>query len=135
MLPGAGAQALDPVAQLPGYWGWDMSDLAPEDRQGSCADSPMRIWFEESGTRYNSQHVGDEQIATAPILLSLPSTEASGGFLIRYDGEDRLDDAGRPVEWLLVMESADAFYWVRLDWIDQGNRTRYMVRCDEALIG
>lgn len=135
MLPGAEAQTLDPIRQLPGYWGWEMSDLPLEERAGSCADGPLRIWFEEDGARYNSQQVGEAVIATAPILVNLPSTETSAGFLIRYDGEDRLDDAGRPVAWILIMESADMFYWVRSDWVSEGGRTRSLVRCDEALIG
>ena len=135
-VPVSSAQdgVLDPAALLPGYWGWD-PEAVEAGAFGTCENSPMRIWFSDDGERYNSQWEGDESVATAPIIMRLPSSGASAGFLIRYDDEERLDPDGHPVEWLLLMTGSTQFVWIRRDWITTGGSTAPMLRCDDALIG
>ena len=132
-FPAAGAQTLDPEALLPGWWGWERHADDPEDMPESCATKPMQIWFSEDGQRYNSRWMDtggvEEPVASAPILQRLPSTPSSAGFFIQYDDEDRLDDHGQPVAWVLYMTGPDSFVWIRRDWIGTGNSTHTMVRC------
>lgn len=120
---------------LPGLWGWVPQDGDPEEMSGTCAHLPMRIWFSEGGTRYNSQWSGDETVFTSPIYTWLPADGDSAGFLIQYDDEDRTDADGNPVAWFLFMTAPDRFVWIRRDWVESGGSTRPMERCEDTPIG
>jgi hypothetical protein len=122
---------LDPQALLPGYWGWESS--LPERADYTCDTNPMRIWFTEEGTRYNSQTAGTVELFTSEIIFHLPSTAYSAGFLIQYDGEERVDAEGNLVSWFLIMDGPDQFYWVERNWVSTGGRTDYLVRCQSAI--
>tara|TARA_R110002072_G_scaffold57419_1_gene147679 strand:- start:1034 stop:1483 length:450 start_codon:yes stop_codon:yes gene_type:complete len=111
-----------------GYWGWELPE--GEDGGGTCADDPLHIWLSEDRTRFFSAHEGDDLTVEADIL----STD-SGWLAIRYDGEERLTDAGEPVVWILFLDSRDRFRWIRQDWIGTGRSTYPLVRCDDAQIG
>lgn len=131
------AQTLDPQTLLPGWWGWVPMADDPEDVAGACENQPMRIWFSEDGERYNSVWVdedGSEHVSTSRILRRLPSTETTAGFLIQYDGEERLDDQGNPVAWYLFMTGPTRFVWVREDWVPNGGTTRPLERCDGSIV-
>ncbi|WP_323762412.1 hypothetical protein [Maricaulis sp.] len=135
-VPAAAAQdqVLDPVTILPGLWGWDTEVREGAD-YGTCENAPLRIWFSDRGERYNAQNVGSEAVFTAPVLAHLPATAELAGILIRYDDEDRLDDAGNVVAWWLVMTGENSFIWIRNDWVGTGGSTAPLVRCDDSLIG
>lgn len=131
--------ALDAVRDAEGHWDWATTpDEAAEARPAGRPDQPclgvtMQIWMSEDGRRFNSQWSGEgDEIATGPVLLVLPERD---GFMIRYDGEDRLDPEGNPVSWILLMTSRDSFVWVRRDWVGTGGSTRPMVRCEADPIG
>lgn len=125
----AQAEPLDPYEMLPGYWGWIRSETETETF-GTCADSPLQIWFSEDRRYYYSQHMGSDQQVTAPILFNLPSSEEAAGFLLQYEGEERLDDDGNPVSWYLLMTAPDRFVWVRNDWVAHGGSTAPLEKCE-----
>jgi hypothetical protein len=124
----AHAEPLNPVGSLDGYWGWHPDFIEPGGT-ATCADNPLHIWMSEAGTRYNSQQSSADTFVTSPILGHLPSSEFSAGFLIQYEGEQRLDRAGEPVAWFLVMTDVNRFHWIRRDWAGSGVRTYDMIRC------
>lgn len=116
---------VDPYAALPGAWGWDGTN--------DCAVSPQKIRFSadrkqmmlsltparEDGTRASRREV------TYEVLRDLPD-----GLRMALDGESRLDAAGKPVTWDLILRDGNEFCWHRGDWPGTGC-TKSMIRCRE----
>lgn len=137
--PVAAQGQVDALRDAVGNWDWSMTEEEAEAARAAgepdqpCLRTTMRIWMSEDGRRFNSLWSGEgEELYTGPVLLVLPDRE---GFLLQYDDEDRRDDNGNLVSWILLMTSPDRFVWVRRDWVSQGNTTRAMVRCEDPNIG
>lgn len=108
-------------------------ELDPEETEEpgrfTCSDTPLMISTKER--RYLYQQ--GESRGEAEILAAEDNYIA-----IRYLDEDRLDDQGNPVVWVMVYPDDDHFYWQRLDWLQQGQggRTNLRRRCpDPELLG
>lgn len=72
----------------------------------------------EHGTRESRREV------TYQILRDLPN-----GLRMSLDGEKRLDPAGKPVTWDLMLLDSDQYCWHRGDWPGTGC-TKSMDRCE-----
>jgi hypothetical protein len=122
------------VKVLPGEWELDPSETSEDqrgdDRCGGRSTEVIRITPTEKGLLYESQrgHAPDEPGVHSDILTT------SNAILLRYEGEKRLTPAGEPVQWLLFMPDKDHFFWMRVDWIENGGRTAMRRRCAIAPI-
>ncbi len=129
---------LDALTAIEGYWEIDPGEASAEEiGEFTCQNAPLRIDVSDDRRRYTSVRAGHEETtATAPILAELPDFPAGPAFVIQYDGEARLDPDGAPVVWLLVMAGPDGFYWIRRDWLGDGQfrRTALRRRCPETNI-
>lgn len=119
-LPSAQANQL--LERAEGKW-----ELSPNERDSestfTCSESPLEIFIDVEKMRYTS--IREKYTDTAVIL-----EVGDGHFWIRYDGEERLDKDGKPVEWAWVAEGTNQFFWVRRDWLNRpGARTASRVRC------
>ena len=136
-VPAAEARQPNHVSQLEGEWGWLPFDDDPPDMTGLCSNEPMRIWFSENGRRYHSQWETDIEygyISTSPVYSATTTEDGVLVMFLQYDDETRLDPDGNPVAWYLVLSEPESFVWVREDWVEQGNTTRPMVRCEDRPI-
>lgn len=121
----------DVLARVQGRW---ELDPAGSDERGTytCEAEPLTIITDAARARFASSR---GEAATAADILEV----RDDAFLIRYDGEDRLDEAGRPVEWFLLLLDGDTrFAWVRRDWIDPSTgdiqgATALRRRCPEPM--
>ncbi|HET6432895.1 hypothetical protein [Dyella sp.] len=114
---------VDPYAALPGAWGWEGTS--------DCTVSPQKIRFsadrkqmmlsltptDEHGTRAARREV------TYAVLRDLPN-----GLRLALEGESRMDAAGKPVTWDLILRGSNEFCWHRGDWPGTGC-TKSMDRC------
>lgn len=133
----AAAQGFDHATALTGYWGWVSFEDDPADFTGTCDNLPLRVWFTEGGTRYNSQWVSDVEngyFATSPVYESVLTPSGRGVIFVAYDDEQRTYDDGTTVAWYLVMLDENTFVWMREDWVRDGETSRAMVRCQEQSI-
>jgi hypothetical protein len=133
---GAAAQdgRFDALDRVAGAWELDPAETAAESiGDYRCDADPLRIEISEDGRRYTSTQA-ETGVWTGPVLADLPNFPTGPAFLIEYDGEERLDPSGSPVQWLLVMQGEDAFYWIRRDWLARGGfpRTPLRRRCPEV---
>ncbi|MEM9839632.1 MAG: hypothetical protein AAF830_10835 [Pseudomonadota bacterium] len=120
LLAAASSDALD---LAPGQW-----EMHPEERGSksnfSCNQEPLTITIDRTAMRYTSTR--DDYTVVGDILAAEDQF-----FIIRYDGEERLDDNGEPLVWIWLSIDKDTFVWARLDQWMAGNRgtTAPRLRC------
>ena len=127
---GAQAQSAQPSGEAlfaiaEGRWG--VASDSPGREAVNCDDAPLHIEIDAERGRYTATFANGQPVA-ADILAN-----GEGWFHIAYDGEERLDDFGRPQSWYWVMIDENTFTWVRNDWVDTGGATAARVRCEGAL--
>jgi len=122
---------VDAVSAITGVWAADPS-LPALQKFNSCDENALRISVDMAAGLYRAVNVTNGFEIRAKLL------SADGNrFQIQYADEERLDDAGNPVSWHLVMLDADRFFWVRDDdylrvdgrLIFQGKNTEIRTRC------
>jgi len=111
---------------------WELDPRETENRGDyTCDQKPMRIEISEDQKIYSSTVAGSTR--SAMIL------DATAHYiLIEYLEEERLDADGQPVQWYLHMTDTDHFFWIRVDWLGDGEppRTAMRQRCPNGpLIG
>jgi len=101
---------------------WELDPVESEDRgEFVCGQTPLIIEIDRDAKRYHSRS-GDFESAGA-ILNS-----GEKFIVLEYDGEERLTEAGDPVQWAMIFPDENSFYWYRLDW-EEGSRTGMRRRC------
>lgn len=119
----ASSPPLSPYDSLPGKWGWEGSD--------DCTAAPEEIRFSQEGGR---MHIllspkGEDGTRAPRREAAYTVTGRAGNVLsMTLDGEERVDDGGKPVTWDLVMLESDRYCWRRGDW-RQGECTAPLRRC------
>ena len=114
-----------------GYWGIPYQADDNEVIPLRCDQTPLKITLSRLDNRiiYESNLAGDDFIERSDVS---PVSDGAGGYapciLLQYEGEDRLTEAGEPVQWRLIMTDRDTFYWQRADW-DFSMFTAPRVRC------
>ncbi|MEM1381262.1 MAG: hypothetical protein AAGH41_11640 [Pseudomonadota bacterium] len=106
-----------------GTWELDPNE-SPDRKEFTCAADPLQIEISADGKRYRSAFLETEH--NADILSVAPSF-----LIIQYDDEQRKDDYGQPVRWVMGFPDADHFYWKRFDRVHSGQpgRTYQRRRC------
>jgi hypothetical protein len=125
------------ISALPGRWQY--MDGKSDETTGmavSCEKFAERIWFErdEKGELvYYSQYEapGSEKNVSRVGVSRFPFPERYT-IRLQYEGEERLDDKGKPVAWEVIMTERDTFYWHRIDW-PPGGTTAPVRRCREEV--
>lgn len=134
------------LAELPGVWVMIPRDAAAPPMSQLCETASTRISIRQSGANaiYLSEFLGvlpdgkvDEDRFSRSAIRRVAAAPGFGmeGIHVQYEGEDRLDDNGRPVAWILFMPDRDTFYWHMVGW-PRGATTVPSRRCpDPDLIG
>lgn len=105
-----------------------------DSRPFDCASfAVLNVKLESSEDRitYFSWYDGEPERMFRGTLRTLSKNndlDEPGVVVLEYDGEDRLDDADRPVVWHLVMTDRDTYFWRRQDW-PPGKTMPPTVRC------
>jgi hypothetical protein len=126
-LPGTTREAL--LQAIAGRWSWT------SDRN-SCSDDDHSVRPAADGSkfflRFKSDTTGAEEV-TYVIERSGPGIIDGRDHVIRASivGETRLDDAGRPVVWDLILLTGNRYTWHRADWPADGE-TGDVIRCNGA---
>lgn len=120
-VSGAEGQALsfaETMRALPGQWELDPAEMSEEERgEFRCDAAPLEIVITPDpagGYAYQSQRMGEEDVARSAVM-SVPARSGRPLFMVQYEDETRLDDAGRPLAWAIEMPDANHFYWLRVD--------------------
>ncbi|WEN14449.1 hypothetical protein PY254_14595 [Rhodanobacter sp. AS-Z3] len=114
---------MNPYALLSGNWGWaDTDDCAATPKQIRFSEDRQKMFLSlvprrEDGTREPRRE------ATYQVLGELPD-----GLRMSMDGEQRLDAAGKPIDWDLMVIEPDQICWHRSDW-PAGGCTKSIHRC------
>ena len=132
------------VKALPGIWAMQVAIPPATKRTLQCEHHAIRISFEKAADGaliYQSQHAGIDPLPDGEDGISRSKVDTvairgkSVAIVLQYDGEERLDDKGKPVRWWLIMPDRDTFYWHREDWA-AGAVTAASHRCpDPDFIG
>jgi hypothetical protein len=121
----AAEQAASPlIAALAGTWGMEGEGV-------SCKDNPHTIQFSPDAREMTLQFT--KSFDANPPTRSVYDVRGEGaGFLhMTLRGEDRKTDAGKLVEWDLVLLDADRYCWHRSDW-REGGCTQPATRCGKG---
>jgi hypothetical protein len=121
----AAEQAASPlIAALTGTWGMEGEGV-------SCKDNPHTIQFSPDVREMTLQFT--KSFDANPPTRSVYDVRGEGaGFLhMTLRGEDRKTDAGKLVEWDLVLLDADRYCWHRSDW-REGGCTQPATRCAQS---
>lgn len=120
------AQALnvaDTLRALPGLWELDPSETPDAERAEFHCDAAaleIRVTQAETGEpRFESQHVGADDIARGPIF-AVAARSGRPMVMVRAQAPEpgaaaQTDDEDVSAEWVLEMPDADHFYWIRRD--------------------
>ena len=106
-----------------GRWALDPAETEQRGRF-TCEDDPLVISIDKQAMRYRA--VTSSSSDDADIL-----TVGESFFVLRYDGEERLDENGQPLIWLFYLIDDDHFAWLRDDQVKKQNfgRTALRMRC------
>jgi hypothetical protein len=115
--------AADIIKVLPDVWAMGMQKPPSTELTFDCKADALHIRIERGGS---GKHIYISEFrdtdgkvyasrSTVRYVSNLPAF-GMGGIVLQYDDEDRLDDKGRPVQWVLLMPDKDKFYWHRVDW-------------------
>ncbi|MDH5828915.1 hypothetical protein QFW80_00050 [Luteimonas sp. M1R5S18] len=112
-----------PYSVVSGEWGFSEVD--------ECSTNPRTFSFHKSGRILRATHqevseAGDgdlRKVFDYDILGSSPQE-----LHVSLHGETRLDGAGNPVTWHLVIFDKDTLRWRQNDW-EAGEFTSELVRC------
>jgi hypothetical protein len=115
------------VSQLVGSW------AESANHRPVCTSDEVRYRFEFSSdgrrvtVKLNKIHpteIGDKDEIGATIIESTANT-----LTIAYDGESRLRDDGKPMQWQLVVVSQGVYRWREASWPVQAVNPIVGVRC------
>ena len=104
-------ERIDPYQVLPGKWGWEGSS--------DCSAEPLEIRFSQGGKRMHISHAPEGEDGKRLKRHDTDYTilgPTGMGLSMAMEGEDRLDDSGKPVTWDLVLLDDDQYCWHRNDW-------------------
>jgi hypothetical protein len=113
-----------PYSTIVGTWGFANNN--------ECAQDPRTFVFSDGLRRMDAVHKDLPGVELADprshfsysVLSSTPTS-----LHVALDGEDRLDDSGKPVTWHLVVFDRNTLKWHRSDWAE-GEFTPKLVRCE-----
>lgn len=129
LAPGAAAQLSyeEIVRVLPGRWAMETPDGPNGELTFNCERRITRIWFEKDANgalQYRSLEESDgsaTEIARSPVLTEQTLLGGLKPLIrIRYEDETYLTDAGKKIEWHLIMLDHDTFYWRATHWRAEG---------------
>lgn len=124
---GPAAFPFDP-AQLAGSWSENASN------EVACAPGNLRMRFSFDIPRQRLEFrldrlrkLGDREAADRYSAQILSAT--ANALTIRYDNEQRITHAGRPVEWELTVVAPGIYRWRATDWAQHEVNTVVGIRC------
>ncbi|WP_290905897.1 hypothetical protein [Aquabacterium sp.] len=118
------------VKQLSGVWA-DSVDTEP-----ACAMKNWHFRYEFSVDRKRLSIKFDREIdsGTAGKISQIDATVLSATartITFRYDGEQRMNSLGKPVEWQLAMIAPGVYRWHATDWRPGQVNTVVGIQCSE----
>lgn len=122
------------MKRLPGVWAMETTLEGETTPKLQCEKMAIRITIErgrDGKNVYVSEMLNRESLSPGEdgISRSVISLSYYGhAILLQYDGETRLDPAGKPVVWRLAMPDRNSFCWHREDW-PEGAVTAISRRC------
>jgi hypothetical protein len=120
-----------------GRWVMPEDPTNPDSLPFDCTSTAVlnvKLEHDEDSITYISWYDGEPERMFRGILSTLSKNnglDEPGVVVLEYDGENRLDDAGKPVVWHLVMTDSDTFFWRRRDW-PPGKAMPPTVRCPSS---
>ncbi len=118
------------VKQLSGVWADSM------DTEPACAMKNGHFRYEFSSDRKRLSIKFDREIdsATTGKISQIDATVLSATartITFRYDGEQRMNSLGKPVEWQLAMVAPGVYRWHAIDWRPGQVNTVVGIQCSE----
>lgn len=118
------------VNQLSGVWADSV------DNEPACAMKNGHFRYEFSSDRKRLSIKFDREIdsATTGKISQIDATVLSATartITFRYDGEQRMNSLGKPVEWQLAMVAPGVYRWHAIDWRPGQVNTVVGIQCSE----
>jgi hypothetical protein len=116
----------EPFATIPGEWGFSKVD--------ECASNPRVFSFHGNRKILRAAHQEDSEAGDGDVrkVFEYDVLGASDRELhVSLRGETRLDGAGKPVTWHLVIFDENTLRWRQSDWAED-EFTPELVRCRES---